>query len=199
MSGWSDRSGGSADIDERTSIGDGTAIWHLAQIRERAEIGQNCVVGRGAYIGPGVVIGDNCKVQNFALIYDPAVLGDGVFIGPGAVLTNDVYPRAVEPDGSLKSSDGWDAHGVTVGTGAAIGARSVVRAGVTIGAWALVGAGAVVVNDVAAHSLVLGNPARHVGWVGRAGVRLVESSDGLLCPETGERYSLTDEGVTLFA
>ena len=177
----------------------GFSIWHLVQIREHAEIGRNCVIGRGAYIGPGVVIGDDCKVQNFALIYDPAVLGDGVFIGPGAILTNDVYPRAVKPDGSLKSSDGWDAHGVTIGTGAAIGARSVLRAGVTIGAWALVGAGAVVVKDVAAHSLVLGNPAQHVGWVGRAGVRLVEGSDGLVCPNTGERYTLTGEGVSLLA
>ena len=192
MIGWSDNSGGSADIDERASIGDGTCVWHLAQIREHADIGQNCVIGRGAYVGPGVVMGDNCKVQNLALVYDPAVLGDGVFIGPAAVLTNDVYPRAVDPDGSLKSADGWEADGVTIGDGAAIGARSVVRAGVTVGAWALVGAGAVVVKDVAAHSMVLGNPAKHVAWVGRTGVRLDTDGDDFVCPETGERFRLAD-------
>ena len=167
MTGWADRSGGSADIDERAEIGDGTSVWHLVQIRENASIGENCVIGRGAYVGPGVVIGDNCKIQNLGLVYDPAVLGDGVFIGPGAILTNDVYPRAVEPDGSIKNASDWDAVGVTVGDGAAIGARAVIRAGVTVGEWALVGAGAVVVADVAPHSMVLGNPARHAGWVGK--------------------------------
>lgn len=192
MSSWHDRSDGSADIDARARIGAGTAVWHLAQIREHAEIGENCVVGRGAYIGAGVVMGDNCKVQNLGLVYEPAVLGDGVFIGPAAILTNDVYPRAVEPDGSLKSATDWDAAGVAIGDGAAIGARAVVRAGVTIGEWALIGAGAVVVADVAPYSMVLGNPARHVGWVGRAGVRLVESGDALICPQTGERYGHID-------
>ena len=198
MSGWSDRSGGSANIDERASIGDGTSVWHLVQIREHADIGQNCVIGRGAYVGPGVVMGDNCKIQNLALVYDPAVLGNGVFIGPAAVLTNDVYPRAVNPDGSLKSADGWEAEGVTIGDGAAVGARSVVRAGVTIGPWALVGAGAVVVKDVAAHSMVLGNPAKHVAWVGRAGVRLDPIDGDFVCPETGERYRLAGDELELF-
>lgn len=188
MSSWVDRSGGSADIDDRATIGDDTSVWHLAQIREHATIGRNGVIGRGAYIGPGVVLGDNCKIQNHALVYDPAVLGDGVFIGPAAVLTNDVYPRAVNPDGTPKQADGWDAAGVTIGDGAAIGARSVVRAGVTIGAWALIGAGAVVVKDVAPHSMVLGNPAVHVGWVGRAGIRLEPDGDHYRCPHTGERY-----------
>jgi UDP-2-acetamido-3-amino-2,3-dideoxy-glucuronate N-acetyltransferase len=193
MSGWINNSGGSADIDERATLGNGTHVWHLAQIREHVSIGRNCVIGRSAYIGPGVVMGDNCKVQNFALVYDPAIVGSGVFIGPAAVLTNDVYPRAVNPDGSLKSADGWEAVGVTVGDGAAIGARSVIRAGVTIGAWALIGAGAVVVKDVEPYSMVLGNPAKHVAWVGRAGVRLVHSGDNLVCPKTGERYLLTGD------
>jgi len=196
MSDWHDRSGGSADIDDRAEIGAGTSVWHLVQIRENVRIGENCVIGRSAYIGPGVVIGDNCKVQNLGLVYEPAVLGNGVFIGPGAILTNDVYPRAVDPDGTLKSVADWDAAGVTIGDGAAIGARAVVRAGVTIGEWALVGAGAVVVVDVAPYSMVLGNPARHAAWVGRAGVRLVEDYDELVCPETGERYALTDDGVS---
>lgn len=186
--GWNDRSGGSADIDDRASIGVGTSVWHLAQIREHATIGRDCVIGRGAYVGPGVVLGDNCKIQNLAQVYDPAVLGKGVFIGPAAVLTNDIYPRAVDPDGTLKSVDGWQAQGVTIGDGASIGAHSVIRSGVTIGPWALIGAGAVVVSDVPAHSMVLGNPARLAGWVGRAGVRLQPDGDALICPQTGERY-----------
>ena len=111
-------------------------------------------------------------MQNYALVYAPAELGDGVFIGPAAVLTTDVYPRAVAPDGGIKSGDDWDAAGVRIGRGAAVGARSVVVAGVTIGEWALVGAGAVVTKDVQPHALVVGVPARRVGWVGHAGVPL---------------------------
>lgn len=195
MSDWHDRSGGTADIDNRAEIGAGTSVWHLAQIREHARIGKNCVIGRSAYIGPGVVMGDNCKIQNLGLVYEPAVLGDGVFIGPGAILTNDVYPRAIDPNGSLKSAGDWQAAGVSIGTGAAIGARAVIRAGVTIGEWALIGAGAVVVADVAPYSMVLGNPARHVAWVGRAGVRLIDDDDKLVCPETGEKYKQNSAGI----
>jgi UDP-2-acetamido-3-amino-2,3-dideoxy-glucuronate N-acetyltransferase len=178
----------SADVSEAAQIGAGTSIWHLAQVRERATLGTNCVIGRGAYIGSGVVIGDNCKVQNYALVYEPAVLGDGVFIGPAVVLTNDTYPRAVNPDGSQKSAQQWEPVGVTIGTGAAIGARAVCVAPVTIGAWATVAAGAVVTKDVPDFALVAGVPARRLGWVGKAGQRLVESHGGWLCPQTGSRY-----------
>ena len=100
-------------------------------MREDAVLGENCVVGRGAYIGTGVQMGDNCKVQNYALVYEPAVLGDGVFIGPAVVLTNDTYPRAVNPDGSLKTAHDWEPVGVTIGDGASIGARAVCVAPVT--------------------------------------------------------------------
>ncbi|GAA4485899.1 hypothetical protein GCM10023171_20950 [Microbacterium panaciterrae] len=110
-------------------IGDGSSIWHLAQVRERAQLGVNCIVGRGAYIGTGVVMGDNCKVQNYALVYEPARLGDGVFIGPAVVLTNDTYPRAINADGTIKSAHDWEPVGVTIEKGAAIGARDVRRAG----------------------------------------------------------------------
>lgn len=94
----------SADLDDGTRIGDGSSIWHLAQVRSGAQIGENVIVGRGAYIGTGVHVGDNCKIQNYALVYEPAHLEDGVFIGPAAVLTNDTFPRAINPDGTRVSS-----------------------------------------------------------------------------------------------
>ncbi|MFE6963820.1 acyltransferase [Agromyces sp. NPDC057679] len=182
----------SADVADTAVIGSGSSIWHLAQVREGAVLGENCVVGRGAYIGTGVRLGDNCKVQNYALVYEPAQLADGVFIGPAVVLTNDTYPRAINPDGSQKSADDWEAVGVTVERGAAIGARAVCVAPVTIGAWSTIAAGAVVTKDVPPHALMAGVPARQIGWVGRSGRRLEETSDGFTCPATGERYRLID-------
>jgi acetyltransferase-like isoleucine patch superfamily enzyme len=185
-----------ADVDRRATIGAATRVWHLAQIREDALIGAECIVGRGAYIGPGVVVGDRCKIQNHALVYEPARLEDGVFVGPAAVFTNDLHPRAVNPDGTLKSADDWHAVGVTVRTGAAVGARAVCVAPVTIGRWALVAAGSVVVHDVPDFALVAGVPARRVGWVGRRGERLVQAGDGTWeCPASGERYRETAEGL----
>jgi UDP-2-acetamido-3-amino-2,3-dideoxy-glucuronate N-acetyltransferase len=179
----------SADVDPRARVGDGSSVWHLAQVREGAELGEGCVVGRGAYVGAGVRLGRNCKLQNYALVYEPAVLEDGVFIGPAVVLTNDQYPRAVQPDGSLKSADDWEHVGVTVRTGASIGARAVCVAPVTVGRWALVAAGSVVVRDVPDFALVAGVPARFVRWVGRAGVPLEPSGqDEFRCPTTGELY-----------
>jgi UDP-2-acetamido-3-amino-2,3-dideoxy-glucuronate N-acetyltransferase len=157
-------------------------------VREHARLGVGCIVGRGAYVGTGVVMGDHVKLQNYALVYEPAVLGDGVFIGPAAVLTNDQYPRSVDPDGNLKRGADWEAVAVEVGDGASIGARAVCVAPVRIGRWALVAAGAVVTRDVPDHALVAGVPARRIGWVGRAGVRLVADGDAWVCPQTGERY-----------
>ncbi len=183
-----------ADVDPRAQIADGTRIWHLAQIRENATIGSHCVIGRGAYIDQGVRIGDNCKIQNGALIYAPAMLGTGVFVGPGAILTNDLYPRAVNVDLSPKSADDWEPDGVTVGDGASIGAGAIVRSGVDIGAWALVAAGAVVTSSVPAHGLVVGTPAKLVGWVGKSGRRLKEQDGTLIDPDTGDRYT-DDDGV----
>jgi len=183
----------SADVAESASIGDGSAVWHLAQIRESARLGRSCIVGRGAYVGPGVVLGDHCKIQNYALVYEPAQVGNGVFIGPAVVFTNDTYPRAVTPELTLKSADDWEAVGVTVRDGASIGARSVCVAPVTIGAWAMVAAGSVVTRDVADHALVAGVPARRVGWVGRTGRQLTPSGPRTFtCADTGHTYDLVD-------
>jgi acetyltransferase-like isoleucine patch superfamily enzyme len=180
-----------ADVSASARLGARTRVWHLAQVREGARLGDDCTIGRGAYVGPDVRIGDACKLQNYALVYEPARLGDGVFIGPGAVLTNDEFPRAANPDLSVKSAADWVAVGVVVGDGASIGARAVCIAPVTIGRWALVAAGAVVTQDVPDHALVVGVPARRIGWVGRLGKPLVADGDEWVCPDSGERYIST--------
>ncbi len=181
-----------ADVDATATIGDGSKIWHLAQVRDGAVLGENCIVSRGAYIGSGVKIGDNCKIQNYALVYEPAVLGQGVFIGPAVVLTNDQYPRAINSNMTLKSGSDWDAVGVTIGDGASIGAHSVCIAPVKIGAWALVAAGSVVTKDVPNFALVAGNPAKRIRWVGRAGVPLEDIGDNSFrCPSTSVLYKQT--------
>lgn len=183
----------SADVHPSATIGAAADVWHLAQIRENADLAEGVIVGRGAYIGVGVAIGRNSKIQNFALVYEPAKLGEGVFIGPAAVLTNDLRPRAVMPDGSKKSAADWYPVGVTVCDGASIGARAVCVAPITVGRWAMVAAGAVVTRDVPDFALVVGVPARRVGWVGRTGEQLVPDPDDLTvlrCPATGAEYVL---------
>lgn len=184
-----------AQVDESAELGEGTTIWDLAQIREGARLGSGCNVGRGAYVGPGVRIGANVKLQNYALVYEPAELADGVFVGPAAVLTNDYFPRSVDPDGRRKTGADWEAVAVRVGEGASLGARSVCVAPVRVGRWALVAAGAVVTRDVPDFALVVGVPARRIGWVGRAGARLVarDGEPGVWeCPSTGALHDEKD-------
>lgn len=187
----------SADVDPSAELGDGTSVWHLAQVREGAVLGADCVVGRGAYIGTGVRLGDGCKIQNYALVYEPAVLEAGVFVGPAAVLTNDTYPRAVNPDGTPKSASDWQPVGVTLREGSAIGARAVCVAPVTVGRWATVAAGAVVTSDVPDFALVAGVPARRIRWVGHAGVPLQDEGNGRWrCPRTERTYTERDGTLT---
>ena len=179
----------SADVAPSAVVSTGAKIWHYAQVREDAVIGENCIIGRGAYIGTGVELGDNCKVQNYALVYEPARLGRGVFIGPAVVLTNDHFPRAINEDGTPKSADDWHPVGVDIQEGASIGANATCIAPVVIGRWALVGAGSIVVKDVPDFALVVGSPARRVGWVGTAGYPLEQDSSGdWICPKTEQRY-----------
>ncbi len=174
-----------AEVAPGAVVGAGTRVWHHAQVREGAIIGQQCILGKGVYIDAGVRLGDRVKVQNGASVYHGVTVEEGVFIGPGALLINDRQPRAINPDGTLKTDADWVVTPTLVQTGASIGAAAVVLPGVTVGRWALVGAGAVVTTDVPDHGLVLGVPARLVGYVCRCGQRLREEGEGWRCPVCG--------------
>lgn len=166
-----------ADVSPQAVIGPGTRIWHQAQVRERACIGENCIIGKGAYIDLDVTIGDNVKIQNGVFVYHGVTVEDGVFLGPGVILTNDKLPRAINPDGSLKSDADWKVSLTLIRRGAAVGARTVILPGVTVGEFALIGAGAVVTRDVPPHGLGYGNPARLHGYVCRCGRPLIETEN----------------------
>jgi UDP-2-acetamido-3-amino-2,3-dideoxy-glucuronate N-acetyltransferase len=161
-----------ADVSSGAEIGAGTTIWHQAQVREGARIGANCVIGKGVYVDTGVVIGENVKIQNYVSVYHGVTIEDGVFCGPYCTFTNDKLPRAINPDGSLKSGSDWVLTTTIVRKGASIGANATIVCGVTIGAWAMVGAGAVVTHDVPDYGLVWGNPARLHGFVCPCGAQL---------------------------
>lgn len=189
----------SAVVSERAEIGAGTKIWMHAQIREGAKIGCNCIIGRNVYIENGVTLGDNCKVQNNALLYHRATLEDGVFIGPGVMLTNDKIPRAINPDGTLKGTDDWHAGHIHIGRGASIGAGALVLTDLSVGAWAMVGAGALVTKNVPAHALVVGVPARLIGYVCKCGERLISQGHNgdqiWLCPHDHSQYHTDAHGA----
>ena len=166
-----------ADLEADVEVGPGTSIWHRAQVRTGARIGAECIVGRDAFIDEGVVIGDRVKIQNAALVYHGVTVEDGVFIGPNAILTNDRFPRAITATGELARAEDWTVSPITLRHGCSIGAGAVVVAGVEVGAFATVGAGAIVTRTVTPHALVVGNPARRIGWMCACGARL-QGPDG---------------------
>lgn len=174
-----------AEVSNDAIIGDGTKIWHHAQVRPEANVGANCVIGKGAYIDTHAVVGDNCKIQNYVSVFDGVTLEPGVFVGPHVCFTNDLQPRAINADGTPKASTDWTLTRTLVKAGAAIGANATIICGVTIGEWAMVGSGSVVTKDVPAHALVVGNPARIMGWVCACGKRLAEEPVAEIAPTCG--------------
>ena len=200
-----------ADLEAGVAVGPGTRIWHRAQVRTGARIGADCVIGRDVFIDEGVTIGDRVKIQNGALVYHGVTVEDGVFIGPGAILTNDRFPRAITSSGELAAAADWTVTPIMLRNGCAIGAGAIVVAGATIGPFATVGAGAVVTHDVAGYALAVGNPARRIGWMCACGVRLVGgdghpapadpglyASDPVFhCPDCDRRYVYVPDAETL--
>lgn len=184
-----------ADVSNEADIGEGTSIWHESQVRERADIGKNCILGKGVYIDFDVRLGDNCKIQNRSSIYHGTTLADGVFVGPHVIFTNDKRPRAINPDGTIKSDNDWEVGPIHVERGASLGAGSIVLPGVNIGEFALVGSGAVLTRSVPAHGIVVGNPARQVGYACACGTKLEGADSDYSCPACGRIYLV--EGDTL--
>jgi acetyltransferase-like isoleucine patch superfamily enzyme len=201
----------SADLEDDVVVGAGSAVWQRAQIRAGARIGAECIVGRDVFIDAGVEIGDRTKIQNGALIYHGVTVADGVFIGPGAILTNDRYPRAITATGELAGAGDWEVTPIRLEHGCSIGAGAIVVAGSNVGPYAMVGAGAVVTRNVPGHALVAGSPAKRIGWVCACGDRLL-GADGhpaqaeigrymidpeLACGRCHRRYAYDRDGDTL--
>ncbi|WP_420965115.1 acyltransferase [Bradyrhizobium sp. B120] len=175
----------SSYVDDGAVLGRGTKIWHFCHILSRTVIGEDCSIGQNVMIGPNVTIGNGCKIQNNVSIYDGVELGDDVFCGPSCVFTNVNNPRA-----GVSRKDEF--RKTPIGRGASIGANATIVCGHSLGEYCFIGAGAVVTKNVAAFSLMAGNPARRIGWMSRAGERL--GSD-LVCPRTHRRYELHNEAL----
>ena len=170
-----------AEVSKEAKIGAGTKIWNQAQVREGAVIGENCIISKNVYIDEQVHIGSGVKVQNNVNVYHGVTVEDDVFLGPSMTFTNDMYPRAFNSN--------WKITTTLVKRGASIGANSTIVCGVTVGEYATVGAGSVVTKDVPDQALVVGNPARQIGWVCRCGFKLDENG---VCSECGEKYNIKD-------
>ena len=178
-----------AVIDDGCKIGKGTKIWHFSHVMKDSEIGENCNIGQNVVVSPGVKLGKNVKVQNNISIYTGVVCEDDVFLGPSMVFTNIINPRSaiIRKDQYLVT---------IVEKGASIGANATIVCGNRIGSFSFIGAGAVVTKDVKPYSLVIGNPARHTGWMSEFGHKLSFDNNGTAkCPESGERYRLEEGRV----
>lgn len=162
-----------AEVSDLATIGDGTKIWNLAQIREHCIIGENCIISKNVYIDTKVIIGNRVKIQNNVNVYHGVEIEDDVFLGPSMTFTNDFYPRAFNEE--------WQITETHVKKGASIGANATIVCGNTIGEYAMVGSGSVVTKDVPPYALVVGNPARQIGWVCKCGRRI----EGKHCSHCG--------------
>jgi len=172
-----------AVVDEGARLGEGTRVWHFTHVSSGSTLGAGCVLGQNVFIGPGVVIGDRVKIQNNVSVYSGVTIADDVFLGPSCVFTNVLTPRAhVERKDEFARTP--------VGKGVTVGANATVVCGHSLGDFALVGAGSVVTKDVAAHAVVVGNPARRVGWACRCGELLPD--DGV-CARCGDAYEVTPQ------
>jgi hexapeptide transferase family protein len=181
----------SAYIDEGCTIGDDTKIWHFSHIMSGCKIGNGCNIGQNVVISPNVVIGNNVKIQNNVSVYTGVVCEDYVFLGPSMVFTNVINPRS-----EVNRRDEFMT--TIIRRGASVGANATIVCGNEIGEYALIGAGAVITKPVAPYALVVGNPARRIGWVSRYGHRLHFDKEGIaVCPETNERYRLSNGNVIL--
>ncbi len=178
-----------AVVDEGCKIGSGTKIWHFSHIMSHCEIGENCNIGQNVVVSPGVILGKNVKVQNNVSIYTGVICEDDVFLGPSMVFTNVTNPRsAINRRGSYEKT--------LVKRGASIGANATIVCGNDIGEFAFIGAGTVVTKEVKPYALVVGNPARQIGWMSEYGHRLEFDNQGFAtCPESGERYQLINHQV----
>ena len=167
-----------AEVSPRAVIGPGTKIWNQAQVREGARIGPGCIIGKNVYLDEGVQIGRGVKIQNNVNVYHGVTIEDEVFLGPSMTFTNDRFPRAFVQD--------WTVVPTLVKRGASIGANATLRCGITVGEYAMIGAGSVVTKDVPPYALVVGNPARQIGWVCMCGGPLREG----VCTQCGKRQDL---------
>ena len=180
----------SSYVDEGCIIGAGTKIWHFSHIMSDCEIGECCNIGQNVVVSPGVKLGRNVKIQNNVSVYTGVVCEDDVFLGPSMVFTNVINPRsAVSRKDEYKQT--------VLRRGASVGANATIVCGNEIGEYALIGAGAVITKPVPAYALVVGNPARQIGWVSEYGHRLEFDDEGVaVCPETGQKYKFEKGVVT---
>lgn len=184
----------SAEVAEGAKVGKGTKIWHNSQVREGAEIGEDCVIGHNCFVNPKAKLGNNVKLESNIDIWDLVTLEDYVFVGPSAVFTNDINPRAKYPKSQYPQFGQWEE--TLVKEGATIGANATIVCGNSIGKWAFVGAGTVVTKDVPDYALVVGVPAKIIGWMCECGTKLIFEEEEARCSICGNKYKKVGDNVS---